>query len=168
MKESLYSPKALCGCGSGRPGTHCCAPIIAGEQPAETAEQLMRSRFVAYASGQTDYLLASWHSSSRPAQLQLPLNICWRRLQVLSTEPADASADADSAWVEFKAVYQQQGMLGFMHERSRFVREDGAWRYIDGQPLSSEPVALNSLKRNDPCFCGSGKKFKKCCASSLR
>ncbi len=127
----------------------------------------MRSRFVAYASGQTDYLLASWHSSSRPAQLHLATDVCWRRLQVLSTEPAEASADADSAWVEFKAVYQQQGMVGFMHERSRFVREDGAWRYIDGQPFSSEPVALNSLKRNDPCFCGSGKKFKKCCAPSF-
>lgn len=167
MKKTIDDSKALCGCGSGRPGTHCCAPIIAGQQPAETAEQLMRSRFVAYASGQTDYLLASWHSSSRPAQLQLPLDICWRRLQVLSTEPAEASADADSAWVEFKAVYQQQGMVGFMHERSRFVREDGAWRYIDGQPFSSEPVAQNSLGRNDPCFCGSGKKFKKCCAPSF-
>ncbi len=166
MKEAINNPKALCGCGSGRPGTRCCAPIIAGERPAETAEQLMRSRFVAYASGQTDYLLTSWHSSTRPAQLQLPLDIFWRRLQVLSTEPG-ASADGDSAWVEFKAVYQQQGMVGFMHERSRFVREQGAWRYIDGEPLNSEPVAMNTLKRNDPCFCGSGKKFKKCCAPSL-
>lgn len=167
MKEKSDNPQALCGCGSGRPGIQCCAPVIAGQQPAETAEQLMRSRFVAYASGQTDYLLASWHSSTRPAQLQLSGDIHWRRLQVLSTEP-DASADGDSAWVEFKAVYQQQGMVGFMHERSRFVREDGAWRYIDGEPFSSEPVALNRLKRNEPCFCGSGKKFKKCCAASLR
>lgn len=167
MKEEIDSPKALCSCGSGRPGIHCCAPIIGGQQPAETAEQLMRSRFVAYASGQTDYLLASWHSSTRPAQLQLPADVYWRRLQVLSTE-ADAAADGDSAWVEFRAVYQQQGMVGFMHERSRFVREQGAWRYIDGQPFSSEPVALNTLKRNEPCFCGSGRKFKKCCAPSLR
>ena len=128
----------------------------------------MRTRFVAYASGQVDYLLASWHSSTRPAQLQLSADVCWRRLQVLSTEPAEDSGDADSAWVEFRAVYQQQGMVGFMHERSRFVREEGAWRYIDGQPFSSEPLALNTLKRNGPCFCGSGKKFKKCCGPSLR
>jgi SEC-C motif-containing protein len=168
MKKIRDESKALCGCGSGRPGIRCCAPIIAGEQPAESAEQLMRSRFVAYASGQVDYLLASWHSSSRPPQLQLPADLCWRRLQVLSTETAGASADADSAWVEFRAVYQQQGMVGFMHERSRFVREQGAWRYIDGEPFSSEPIALNTLKRNEPCFCGSGIKFKKCCAPSLR
>jgi len=166
MEELLDNPQALCGCGSGRPGIHCCVPIIAGERPAETAEQLMRSRFVAYASGQIDYLLASWHSSTRPAQLQLSADLHWRRLQVLSTD-AGASADGD-AWVEFKAVYQQQGRVGFMHERSRFVREDGAWRYIDGESLSSEPVAMNTLKRNEPCFCGSGKKFKKCCAPSLR
>jgi SEC-C motif-containing protein len=168
MKKVRDESSALCGCGSGRPGASCCTPIIAGERPAESAKQLMRSRFVAYASGQIDYLLASWHSSSCPPQLQLPTDLCWRRLQVLSTEPAGSSADADSAWVEFRAVYQQQGMVGFMHERSRFVREDGAWRYIDGEPFSSEPVALNTLKRNDPCFCGSGSKFKKCCAPSLR
>lgn len=168
MKEIKNDSKAPCGCGSGSSGADCCLPIIAGQQSAQSAEQLMRSRFVAYASGQTGYLLASWHSSTRPVKLQLPADICWRRLQLLSAEPSEAAVDANSAWVEFRAVYQQQDRVGFMQERSRFVREDGAWRYIDGQPFSSEPIALRSLGRNDPCFCGSGKKFKKCCAPSLR
>ncbi|MGD8214782.1 YchJ family protein [Aestuariimicrobium sp. Y1814] len=101
----------------------------AREWPA-TAEALMRSRFQAFKEGDSDWLLASWHSSTRPHELDLGDNPRWRGLQVVRTEAGGVGDD--TGVVEFRATYLLAGgELGIQHEVSRFVREGGRWFYLD-------------------------------------
>jgi len=91
----------------------------------------MRSRFCAFALGDTDYLLATWDRRHRPAELDLDDGTRWRRLQIVDTESGGA-ADATGV-VQFRAQYERDGRRHILHERSRFVRDgDGAWVYLDG------------------------------------
>ena len=101
----------------------------AGRAWPETAEALMRSRFEAFRSGDADWLLASWHPSTRPAALDLSHNPRWRGLQIVDTV-AGTAAD-DTGIVEFRATYLHQRELQVLHERSRFIREAGRWYYLD-------------------------------------
>nr|WP_255668881.1 YchJ family metal-binding protein [Aeromicrobium duanguangcaii] len=102
---------------------------IVTDEP-ETAEALMRSRFEAFKRGDRDWLLQTWHPTTRPDDLDLSDNPRWRGLQILDTE-AGGAAD-DTGVVEFRATYVADGELGILQERSRFVREDGRWLYVDG------------------------------------
>lgn len=120
-----------CPCGSGGSYADCCGPLHAGEQVADTALALMRSRFSAFASGDADYLLASWHPRTRPKRVQLDGDVVWRRLQIVDTE-AGTHADTTGV-VEFRAQYVRDGGRQILHERSRFTREKGRWLYVDGE-----------------------------------
>jgi len=146
----------LCPCGSGKTYRDCCAPLHRGESLATSAEALMRSRYSAYVLKLGDYLAATWHRSTRPAQLDIAEdNTPWQRLRILATARG-GETDSEGV-VEFAADYPG----GQMHERSRFVREDGQWFYLDGEMLPLLPQ--EKVGRNEPCPCGSGRKFKKCC-----
>ncbi len=146
------SDKAPCACGSGRAYADCCGPVHAGI-PAETAEALMRARYSAYARGDAAFLAASWHSRTRPPVLELaPPQPEWLGL-VIRCRRAGGAGDTEGE-VGFVARYRFQGETGEIAELSRFEREGGAWRYLDGAPLPA---------RNAPCPCGSGRKFKRCC-----
>ncbi len=123
---------AACPCGSGDAYTACCGAIHAG-LPASTAEALMRSRFSAFARGDAAYLLASWHPSTRPAELALDADVVWRRLQIVDT--VAGGADDARGVVEFRASYRAPEGAGLLHERSRFSRVDGRWVYLDGEQL---------------------------------
>jgi SEC-C motif-containing protein len=92
----------------------------------------MRSRFTAFAVGDAPYLLRSWHPSTRPSDLELDTGIRWTRLDILQTE-AGGPFDT-SGIVSFEAFYRERGVQASMKERSRFVREDGLWSYVDGTP----------------------------------
>jgi SEC-C motif-containing protein len=100
-----------------------------GQAWPQTAEALMRSRFEAFRDGDADWLLASWHHSTRPPAVDLTGNPRWRGLRIVDTV-AGTPAD-DTGTVEFKATYWREGDLGLLHERSRFLREDGRWYYLD-------------------------------------
>jgi len=93
----------------------------------------MRSRYSAFALGLAPYLLASWHPSTRPAELDLDDGVTWRRLQIVDTV-AGAGAATDGV-VEFRAAYRTADGAGLLHERSRFVREGGRWFYLAGDVL---------------------------------
>lgn len=95
----------------------------------------MRSRFSAFATGLHAYLLASWHPSTRPRELELDPRTEWRRLQIVDTVAGGAD-DAEGV-VEFRASYREPDGVGVLHERSRFVRVDGRWVYLDGESPSS-------------------------------
>jgi SEC-C motif domain protein len=115
-----------CPCGSGRTYPECCEPLHQ-QRNAATPEALMRSRYSAYALGRIDYLLATWHPSTAPGDLELgPTK--WLGLQVI-----EAQEQGDAGVVEFIATYKVSGRLQRLHEVSRFVRESGQWLYIDGQ-----------------------------------
>ncbi|BBX26783.1 YchJ family protein [Mycolicibacterium alvei] len=120
-----------CPCGSGRAYGDCCGPLHTGGQQAPTALALMRSRFSAFALGDAGYLLTSWHPDTRPSELTLDAAITWRRLQIVDTE-AGGEDDAEGL-VEFRAQYVQDSRRHILHERSRFERVGGRWRYLDGQ-----------------------------------
>ncbi|MEX1827895.1 YchJ family protein [Luteibacter sp. CQ10] len=120
-----------CPCGSGTSLSACCGRWHAGGA-APTAEALMRSRYSAYVLGLEDYLLASWHDSTRPASLELETQSpkpTWLGLTVKRHE----NPSPDTAIVEFIARMRiGGGSAQRMHEVSRFVREDGLWYYVDG------------------------------------
>jgi SEC-C motif domain protein len=121
----------LCPCGSNKPYTDCCARYLEGNEPAPTAEALMRSRYTAYTLSREDYLLATWHPSTRPPSLGLAEDVPakWMGLEVKRHE----QQDADHATVEFVARYKVNGRAHRMHEVSRFALEDGRWFYLDGK-----------------------------------
>jgi SEC-C motif-containing protein len=118
---------AACPCGSGKEYAACCGLLHAGA-PAADAEALMRSRYAAYALGLADYLRATWHESTRPAELDLAGGPKWLGLAVLRHE----ASGPDRAVVEFVARYKAGGRAGRLAEASRFVREGGRWFYVDG------------------------------------
>ncbi|MDQ4502926.1 YchJ family protein [Sinomonas sp. ASV322] len=121
-------PGARCPCGTGETYGACCGRYHAG-QTAPTAEALMRSRYSAFAVGDRDYLVATWHPSTRPAVLELDGRTQWRRLDVVRTE-AGGPFD-DRGVVEFEARYADDDGRGVLRETSRFVREGGRWFYLD-------------------------------------
>lgn len=117
-----------CCCGSGWAYVACCAPLHAGAA-AGSAEALMRSRYSAFVLGLADYLLASWHPSTRPAQLTLEDSVKWLGLGI----KAHRMTGPDTATVEFVARSRLGGAVAQrLHETSRFVREQGRWFYLDG------------------------------------
>ena len=118
-----------CPCGSELPYSRCCQPYHDGAV-APNAEALMRSRYSAYVLMLESYLLASWHASTQPAELDLSQDaIKWLGLSVKHTETT-----GDTATVEFVARYRiGGGRAEKMHEISRFVRENGVWFYVDGK-----------------------------------
>lgn len=91
----------------------------------------MRSRYSAFVVLDVDYLLRTWHPSSRPASLELEPELQWRRLDIVSTHRG-GPLDSDGK-VEFKAHFRDDGERGVHHETSRFVRENGRWYYMDAE-----------------------------------
>jgi SEC-C motif-containing protein len=93
----------------------------------------MRARYSAFAVGDPAYLLATWHSTTRPPTVDLDPRIRWIGLEVLRTTGGGLLGSVGT--VEFRAHSVVDGAAGSQHEDSRFVREDGRWRYLDGDPL---------------------------------
>lgn len=122
-------PETLCPCDSGKPYGACCQPWHAGAAAA-TPGALMRSRYSAYVLGLEPYLLATWHPRTRPAAVELSPATKWLGLSVKQEQ----STGEASGEVEFVARYREGGGSAVrLHERSRFVREDGRWFYLDGE-----------------------------------
>ena len=117
-----------CPCGLHSDYADCCG-VYHGGVAAPTAEALMRSRYSAYAQGREDYILATWHASTRPPDARPEQELRWIGLTIKRSE---ATSD-DRAIVEFVARYKIAGRAQRLHEVSRFVREDGRWFYVDGQ-----------------------------------
>ena len=154
---SARQPEKSCPCGSGLDYQQCCAPLLDGTRTASNAEQLMRSRFTAFSTGKLDYLKSSWHPDFVPRDLQIDGGLTWLDLTVIDFVDGD-----NEATVEFEARFLSGGSLQGLHERSRFLKQQGRWLYTDGDQL---PASFKPRKpgRNEPCPCGSGNKFKRCC-----
>ena len=119
-----------CACGSGSQYSKCCGPLhldlkVAASDPVA----LMRSRYVAYVLGLSDYLLATWHPATRPAGISpLPPDLKWLGLSVKATH-----VDGKRATVEFVARSKLAGKANRLHEISRFILENDRWYYVDGE-----------------------------------
>jgi len=125
---------SACYCGSGQAYAACCGRLHSGAENAASAEALMRSRYSAYVLGLEQYLLATWHASTRPAFLNLAADAAtkWLELEVRRHQVQDAS----HAIVEFVARYRVGGRGHRLHELSHFVRENGCWYYVAGEERS--------------------------------
>ncbi|MEP2025710.1 MAG: YchJ family protein [Reichenbachiella sp.] len=155
-----------CLCGSKKNINECCGTIIKGE-PAKTALALMRSRYTAYCLSEAQYLYNTTHSKHRAAYKiegieQWARENTWNQLEIVSV--AHGSVSDTKGVVEFKAYFTDpKGKKQVHHERSNFLKEDENWYYLDGEINPKEIDLMKKVHRNDPCPCGSGKKYKKCC-----
>lgn len=166
---------SLCPCCSGIDFAQCCGPVLSGEKVAASAEALMRARYTAYTRGDIDFVMNSTLPASRSdsdiaAMKEWADQAEWTGLEIVSTKAGGESDNRGD--VEFIARYNLQGIAQLHHERSVFSKLDGQWYFQDGKVVASGPaekpmpvVNLNKIGRNDPCSCGSGKKFKKCCGA---
>ena len=151
------------------PYAECCAPILEKGEPAPTAEALMRARYSAYALAKIDFLSDSLapearHDFDRKAVQHWATQSQWVGLDILST---DAGKPGDSeGYVEFVAHFTLEGKEQAHRERSKFRADEAyGWYFLEEANRKPEPVVKGKQPgRNDPCPCGSGKKFKKCCA----
>lgn len=157
-----------CPCGSGRPYSECCEPYLKGDSSPATAEQLMRSRYSAYVMGEVDYIHNSLHPDHRAdhdleAARKWSRDSEWLGLEIIAT--SEGRDGDETGVVEFKASYRDRSGVHQAHEISHFEMVDGRWMYVDGDMPKPETVRNRGKKigRNEPCPCGSGKKYKKCC-----
>lgn len=164
-----------CYCGLSIPFSECCEPYILGTKSAETPEKLMRSRYSAYVTQNIPYLKSTLSPKERSGFKESDTlewaKAEWQGLNVIS---------AKDSTVEFTAKYTLKGKIYEHHEVSQFKKIDGKWYFHAGDshvhedgkghhhhhapalPIIREEPKIN---RNDPCVCGSGKKYKKCCAA---
>ncbi|GAB2664873.1 hypothetical protein BIY22_07110 [Vibrio panuliri] len=130
----------------------------------------MRARYSAHVLGLVDFVVQTYHPSCHAEEqrqaIAESIDSDWVGLEVVETHDG---GDSNEGFVTFKAFFNQDEKQYCLEECSRFVREDGTWFYIDGEfPQAederlSQPLKNLKIGRNDPCICGSGKKFKKCC-----
>ena len=158
-------PEDCCPCGSGKTFAECCRPFIGG-QATPTAEALMRSRYCAYQQNNVAYLLATTHPGQQTriqqqGLYQQPAGTDWLRLEIIATEAG--TANDQHGVVEFRALFKDSESSSaekVHHERSSFSKIAGRWYFV----FASVPLANTvTVGRNDPCPCGSNKKYKKCC-----
>jgi SEC-C motif-containing protein len=157
-----------CPCGSSIKYAECCGPLISGEKQAKTAEQVMRPRYSAYVKQEMEYVLASLHPDCRldydeKNSRAWAERAIWHGIEVHHT--INGGPDDDDGQVEFTASFTENGVKQEHRERSTFKKKDSIWYFETGTVLPPKPVVRKTPKagRNDPCPCGSNKKFKKCC-----
>jgi SEC-C motif-containing protein len=142
-------------------------PAIRDGREPDTAEALMRARYTAFTLGEVDFIVES-HDEATRDQVdrdeieQWSTTSDWHGLDILETEAGQPGDD--EGMVAFSAQYTLSGTTYDHRERASFVRRGGAWKFHDAQPYKSEPIRRDEPKvgRNEPCPCGSGKKYKRC------
>ena len=156
-----------CPCDKGGSYDACCGSYHAGGK-APTAVALMRSRYVAFVRNNLDYIKKTMHGQAlaeyeQGARIGWSSKDHWQKLEIVCTESGEANDHTGS--VTFKASYSRDGQTHIMHEISQFEKIDDRWFYCSGEPIMAkvEQVVSKKFARNDPCLCGSGKKYKKCC-----
>ncbi|MEW6998600.1 YchJ family protein [Colwelliaceae bacterium BS250] len=160
-----------CPCGSDKDFSSCCQPFINKQQLPKTAEQLMRSRYSAYAIKDSEYIFQTYAMSKQPDNAindikEWAEQTTWLTLEILPTDPESTFESAKDNeqqyyYVEFCADYLTNNEVWQMHEYSRFIIEDAQLKYLDGEVKHNK--LLRTVTRNDTCPCGSARKYKRCC-----
>lgn len=166
----------LCPCGSGLTYEACCAPYHEGKTPLPNGEAVVRSRFSAFCMEKYDYLVQTTHPDFRDelsaeSVRENTRGITWQQLEIRECGVQDVAVDGKEGTepfetVTFSVLYEREGRTYQMAETSYFTRQDGTLYYVEGmahRPLGYRRPAPK-VGRNEPCPCGSGKKYKKCCA----
>lgn len=157
-----------CPCNSGLPYADCCEPLIKGITAAPSPEALMRARYSAFAHQEMPYLLETLHPGQRSdydeeGAAKWARESDWTGLEIVEVTGDPATDNSGS--VEFRASYRRNGERMEHHERAEFRKTNGIWYFFDGKMVTAGQFRRDTPKvgRNEPCPCGSGKKFKKCC-----
>lgn len=172
-----------CPCGSTKSLNECCGPYISGHALPPTAEALMRSRYTAYTQANIEYIrkttaIRANKDFDGPGTEKWARESKWLGLKILDVK--QGGENDKKGVVEFVATYEQNGETIEHHEVSQFKKLDtGRWIFVDGDAHTHrggdghhhskiETVRRETPKvgRNDPCHCGSGKKYKKCCGAA--
>ncbi len=168
-----------CPCGSNFPYTDCCGPLIRGVGFADNAEDLMRSRYTAFTENNWEYLVLTSHPEEKKEMAMLESALVdqgarWKKLEILGT--SKGTGQDSEGQVDFIAHYEKDGILQTLRESSRFYKINGRWVYSRKDSILPPVPTVTKKKpktfvrgeakigRNDLCPCGSGKKYKKCCA----
>jgi len=156
-----------CPCGSGRSYAECCEPLIRGRKKPANAEELLRSRYTAFVKAEIPYIIETTHPRVRNTLNEEEIRRWavtsrWEKFEIIRQQEVD-----DKVEIEFIATYTQKGNYNRHHEIATFSKDKGRWYFEDGRDAPQVPVRHEAppLGRNDPCSCGSGKKFKKCCGA---
>ncbi|MBC7742310.1 MAG: YchJ family protein [Bdellovibrionaceae bacterium] len=173
-----------CPCQSTQEFSSCCEPYLKGSAKPDTAEKLMRSRYSAYAKADIEYIRKTLAPESRTdfdikSTREWAQQAQWKGLQILSTELGGPNDKKGT--VEFTATYEYKGEGLDHHEVAQFRKnENDEWLFVEGDSHThpagqthdhhhAKPVTVQregpKIGRNDPCTCGSGKKYKKCCGA---
>lgn len=154
-----------CPCGSGQALEACCGPIIEGA-PATSPEALMRSRYSAYALGRIEHLDRTHAPEIRGDFNRAEAERTAREIEWLGLDVLRASESGDTGSVEFSIRFRRDGQDMTQHETATFRRIEGRWLYAKGEVSANHPpLHVVKIGRNEPCPCGSGKKYKKCCGA---
>ena len=161
-----------CPCGSGKTYGECCEPYITGKAKAPTAEALMRARYTAYVVHNIDFIINTCETGEKIAEIDRKATedwsnkSTWHGLKILRTEKG--GTEDEEGFVEFEATYTQKGIRDIHHEIGGFKKINGEWLYSEGL-LRPTTVVREGRKigRNEPCPCGSGKKYKQCCGKNI-
>lgn len=169
----LKTPQTTCPCESHKTllGKPCCEEIIAGARKAQSATELLRARYTAFATCAMAFITATTHLRVREefdeaANRKWAESSTFTRLEILETVPDGEFAD----YVTFEAHFTRNNQRDIHHERARFECLDGEWFFVSSEILKPQTIQYDAAKpgRNQPCPCGSGRKYKKCCARTLR
>ena len=161
----LVSTLDTCPCGSSILFQQCCEPLLSGSSFAKNAEELMRSRFCAYATANYRYILETYSPAKQKelsidALRQSDSDSQWLKLTIHNHQ-----TNGNVATVEFSAFYRHENEFYILRELSSFNLIDSKWYYTSGE--ISPDSGIYKLTRNEPCLCGSGKKYKHCCKDTL-
>jgi len=159
-----------CPCESGKTFKKCCEPFITGMKQAETAEQLMRARYSAYTQVEMDFIQKT-HDPKTKDETDMAANRKWAEstkwtgLEILET--TQGGVDDEVGTVAFRATFESNEGIQDHQELSLFRKEEGTWYFVNATDPTKQPMIRTEHKvgRNDPCPCGSGKKYKKCCGN---
>lgn len=160
-----------CPCGQEIEYKECCEPFHKGDQLPSTAQKLMRARYSGFVKNQIQFIADTHIPGTEDFDIdearQWATTSTWKGLEVVKSQKG-TEAD-DTGIVEFKALYADKDNKDYLHhEIATFKKLEGRWFYEDGQIVGTGPIVRSTPKigRNDPCTCGSGKKFKKCCGAA--
>lgn len=174
MATSPITPKTIertqpCPCGSGQTYGSCCELVITGQKPAANAEVLMRARFTAHTAYNFKFLHDSYRGTAGKPYVpeEGTPTMEWTRLVVHNHETS--AENPDKAYVDFSAYGIEDKVEKVLHEKGEFLRINGQWLYNREARLGPAPYKASGPKvgRNEPCPCGSGKKYKHCCLTKV-
>ncbi|MGJ8692579.1 MAG: YchJ family protein [Thalassotalea sp.] len=157
-----------CPCQSNKTFSQCCQPYLTLQTFPTTPEQLMRSRYSAYVTKNIDYIVATYSPEVRKQQnsadIKLWADSC-RWINLIIHQTAINEKTAQTGEVEFSAIFIENNQLCLMREKSNFIKIAERWYYHDGLMVDNQVFA--KIKRNEPCPCQQGKKYKQCCGNFI-